>query len=75
MEEGSKAAWALAGLIDEFLGLHARIVVVTEGGEKRLAEVVHELFIVGVGRVTGRVKRGRRLQNVCGLHLICDLVL
>ena len=74
MEEGSKAAWDLAGLIDELLGLHTRIVVVTEGGEKRLAEVVHELFIVGVGRVTGGVKRDRRLQNVCGLHLICDLV-
>ena len=51
MEEGSKAAWALAGLTDELFGLHSRVVFVAEGGEKRLAEVIHELFVVGIGRV------------------------
>ena len=64
MEEGSKAAWALAGLTDELFCLHSRVVVVTEGREKRLAEVVHELFVVGVSRVARGVKRGRWLQNV-----------
>ena len=75
MEEGSKAAWALAGLTDELFGLHSRVVIVTEGGEKRLAQVIHKLFIVGVGRVAGWVERGRGLKNVCGLHLNCDSVL
>ena len=51
MEEGSKAAWALAGLTDELFGLHSRVVFVAESGEKRLAEVIHELFVVGIGRV------------------------
>ena len=73
LEEAGEAAWALASLTDELLGLRSRVVVVAEGVEKRLAQVVHELIIVGVGRVAGGVKRGRGLQNVL-LHLCFFLV-